>query len=256
MRSRLPIARRQLKRLGVDTVMSLTRWLFPPSCIGCSEPLIGDRRWFCPACEIYVEPVLPPYCSICGLPFVDDSGISHVCGKCKTNRPAFDRAAAAGVYAGPLARAVINLKFNGRLDHADPLGQMIAAAFFFNGFDEEQYDVIVPVPLSLGRLMKRGYNQAEALAETAARFIKLPVKHRWLKKTRHCAPQASLPRNERWQNVTGAFSANSQGLRSKNILLIDDIMTTGATSSTAARALKQAGANRVGVLTVARTLLE
>ena len=121
-------------------------------------------------------------------------------------------------------------------------------------FDVARFDLIMPVPLSATRMRERGYNQARLLgAEIAAAFV-IPLAGNHLARVRHTQPQALLDEKQRWTNIQGAFRIrNSTAVKGRSILLVDDLLTTGATASEAARALKDAGAGTVGVLTLAIT---
>ena len=120
--------------------------------------------------------------------------------------------------------------------------------------DIGQFDAIVPIPLSSTRSRERGYNQAQLLARERAKEFSIPMGENHLRRIRHTAPQSLLDEKQRWTNIKGAFTIRKlKNLRHKNILLIDDLLTTGATASEAARVLKDAGAGTVGVLTLAIT---
>ncbi|HBR14915.1 MAG TPA: hypothetical protein DD723_05140 [Candidatus Omnitrophica bacterium] len=121
-------------------------------------------------------------------------------------------------------------------------------------FDIEHFDMVVPIPLSATRLRERGYNQAWLLAKGVTSAYPIALDSRLLIRVRHTPNQAQLHEKERWTNIQGAFKIkNSKRVAGKNILIVDDLLTTGATASEAARVLKEAGAKRVGVLTLATT---
>jgi ComF family protein len=175
------------------------------------------------------------------------------CGICQREPPAFDRAWVAGPYEGPLRRAIHLLKYGCMTPLARPLGERLAlAAAPFSG-----YDAIVPAPLHWRRRWDRGFNQAELLARELSRRVGVPVDRRLLR-TRSTAPQAGLSAAERRLNVRGAFRAAGEqaGIRGKRLIVVDDVMTTGATLAACTRALKRAGAAEVAVLTLARADLE
>jgi len=153
-----------------------------------------------------------------------------------------------------LSRIIQALKFQGRRNIADLLGPLMASVFL-ESWDRDQIDMLVPIPLHPRRRRERGFNQSALLARSMARWIAIPVCGRVLTRVRHTAPQVGLTDVERTRNLKDAFRCSDPAkVRGKRILLIDDVMTTGATAASAASALSQAGAQRVSVLTAARAV--
>jgi len=182
---------------------------------------------------------------------VDDArDVVVTCGACVVAPPAFDWARAGGLYAGPLRDAVQRFKFGRRPALARPLAALVleqcAAAVPARA-------VLVPIPLARERERERGFNQAALVAERVARGLGAPLRERWLARTRATAPQTELDAVERRANVRGAFVA-STAAAGADVVLVDDVLTTGATAGECARALRAAGAASVGLLTVARVL--
>ncbi|HSM19529.1 MAG TPA: ComF family protein [Hyphomicrobiales bacterium] len=230
--------------------------LFPDTCRICDLPLAGFS--VAPVCQVCLAELAPSRpilrCLRCARGFATREAVSAgPCGICQREAPAFDRAAVAGPYEGALRRAIHLLKYDRMTPLARPLGERLAlAASDFSG-----YDAIVPAPLHWGRRWDRGFNQADLLAREVSRRTGVPLDRRLLR-TRPTPPQAGLSATERRLNVRGAFKAagGKEAIRGKKLIVVDDVMTTGATLEACARALKRVGAAEVAVLTLARADLE
>ena len=163
------------------------------------------------------------------------------CNRCRNFKPAYQRLVRVGLHRGPLAQMVRKLKFKREPHIAKLLGEMLWSAIQGAGLEEE-FDFVTPVPLHWQRKWARGYNQAQLLADRLVRLSALPQNH-ILRRIRWTLPQTHLSRQDRLKNVRGAFALKSRpDLAGKRILLIDDVLTTGATASEAASVLKKAGA--------------
>jgi ComF family protein len=214
--------------------------LFPPRCVGCHR----EGAWFCAECAGQIEPIPLPLCIRCGhhLPagqsciFCLDLGI--------------DAVRSIGYFAGPLREAIHQLKYGGARVLSEPLGQMLADYAHAN---QIAADLIMAVPLHPQRLRERGYNQSQLLAEYVAGQFHMPAAPLALKRVRHTRFQVGLDAQERRDNVADAFAAEADRVRGRNVLLIDDVCTTGATLEACSAALKAAGARAVWALTLART---
>lgn len=213
--------------------------LYPPRCAACGEACRDQP--FCPACAGALEPV-PPGCGRCGLP-----GPDPTCGACLAVPPAFDAVRAAGLYGGPLADAVCALKYGGRPAVSRPLGGWLARQLPLPGGA-----VIVPVPLGRARRLARGYDQAALLAGHLARAAGARRLSLALRRVRDTPPQVGRTRAARARNVAGAFRADPRLVAGLDVVLVDDVVTTGATAHAAAAALKAAGARSVRVVALAR----
>jgi len=227
--------------------------LYPAVCFACGTPTPAPS--FCAACRAAIRPCLEPACRRCGLPFLQPARIGYECGACTLRPPAYRRARACALYRGgaartePLSAVLHQFKYGRDVTLACGLGVLLRNA---NLFRLDDYDVIVPVPLHLERLRWRGFNQSLLLARHLARGSSVPVAPRLLRRTRPTAPQVDLDEAARKANVAGAFVAAPTQTRKRRILLVDDVLTTGATVHECSRALRRAGAAAVDVVVLAR----
>ncbi len=235
---------RDLARAAVGALLDL---VFPPRCAGCGEPLPLHRPpardgAFCPVCADAVDEV-PPGCARCGQP-----GPDPVCGACLASPPAFDAVRAGGLFGGPLADAVHALKYGGRPALARPLGAWLAERATLPAAA-----LVVSIPLARGRRIERGYDQAALLADALARAAGARGRRARtvLRRVRETPPQVGKTRGERARNVAGAFEA-SAAVAGRDVVLVDDVVTTGATADAAALALRRAGARSIVVVALAR----
>jgi len=215
--------------------------LYPPRCAACGEGLGSSAEEpFCGICAEAVDPV-PPGCRSCGLP-----GPDALCGTCHSDPPSFTTCHVGGLFGGPLADAIHALKYRDRPALARPLGAWLAGRVLL-----PQGSAIVSVPLGRKRRLTRGYDQAALLARALARVKRLPVLPLALARTRETKPQVGRTRADRLRNVRGAFRA-APAVRGRDVVLLDDVVTTGATADACAEALVLAGARSVRVLALAR----
>ena len=226
--------------------------IFPDECRLCGDPLREVSRIpVCRTCLLKPEPLTAEYfCVQCRAPFrssfpLDEQGR---CGLCRRGVRGFDAAFSYGFYEDAL-RELIHLFKYGRVQTlAKPLGRLLSVALP----REQSFDVIVPMPLHWRKRWQRGFNQSQLLASEIGRRANIPVKNA-LRRIRPTATQAGLTNAKRRQNVSGAFRASKgSALDGQRVLLVDDVMTTGATAASCARALKIAGARQVTLLTLAR----
>jgi ComF family protein len=208
--------------------------VFPPVCAGCKA--VGEL--FCSRCREEIEWALEPVCFICGRPRQN----KEICHLCRGEPLPLKQMRTAVFYAGPVAEAVQAFKYEGYFALAKPLAELMAAAW---PRWEQPVDVVIPVPLHAARQRERGYNQSELLARVLERRLNWQVETAALKRVRRTRPQVGLNRVERQENVYGAFIAEPALVEGKDILLIDDVRTTGATLSAAADVLLAAGARSV-----------
>jgi len=190
------------------------------------------------------------FCSICGTPFLNRAPLDELsrCGLCRRGVTRFDAAFAFGEYDGVLRRLIQLYKYEGVRPLAAPLSRLLARAVPRS----QRFDVIVPMPLHWMRRWKRGFNQAGLLVQLLARQLAVPAVAA-VRRVKPTAPQAGLTMAQRRDNVAGAFQVrNRRAIAGMNVLLVDDVLTTGATLNACAAVLKRSGARRVTVLAVAR----
>ena len=228
----------------VKALWCLIDWLYPPICAGCGK---GGIRW-CQEClnkTILLDSM--SLCHICSRP-VHNTGICQIC---INHKPDYDMLRSWGVYQGPLRNAMHRLKYERDIALGDTF-----AIFLIQIYNVYRWpvDIVVPVPLSKKRFNERGYNQSAYIALPVSLGINKPLSFRALNRIKETHPQFDLSPAERWQNVNGAFFSNKKILKGKNVLLIDDISTTGSTINACAKSMKDAGALTVHALTVSFAL--
>ena len=219
----------------------------PGQCLIC-------RRWqranVCATClDLWRHPVAR--CLRCAIDL--PNGAADVCQLCEDQSPEFDRAITALHYTAPWSPLLARLKFQQGTALARPLGDLLAQAVAPR---LGSVQIVMPMPLSRQRLTERGYNQSWLIARHVARKLKLQARHDLLARTTHTERLMAMSAEERQQHIKDAFEATRQGLRmlpGKDVALIDDVMTTGATFNAAARALLDADARSVSAWVVART---
>ncbi len=229
--------------------------LYPPRCPLCETR--SEGAFVCSECFDQLERLEPPGCARCGEPLLpkgtqasEQEQMRDLCDRCGTQRVPFERARAYGPYEGRLARLIQLYKYGGERALARVLASSLYELLQAERLTQE-IDGITFVPMSRKRQRERGFNQAELLARRLGRLTRKPV-FSALHKVQETKPQEALSRAERLQNLKGAFASHGQA-RYESVLLVDDVYTTGATAWECAQALKEAGYERVYVLTVART---
>lgn len=218
--------------------------------------------YLCPQCAKLYTPIRSPLCRKCGRPFATRHGVDHTCPDCELHPFGFDEARAAGLFDQTLKTIIHQYKYHGRTELARPMGQMLLAALHLF-YDVKAFDLILPVPLHWFRKYRRGFNQAAVLVRQLAwladdQCINLKpnmVSEKVLIRRRYTVSQTGLGKQQRIENLKNAFVVrNKSAVIGRHILIIDDVLTTGATTDACARTLKTAGALSVKVLTVARAI--
>lgn len=226
--------------------------LYPRRCIGCGVASPGTFRYICWECWSDSARVEPPFCSLCGDPVAGAVDHDFICYSCAAETPAFDAARSAARYDGVVGDSLRQLKYEQALwlapDIATLLHHCIQAEF-----PGETFDLLVPVPLHHVRRRDRGYNQSAVLARALAHRLNRKTRPGLLQRIRPTISQTNLTAKDRLSNVTQAFRyRKGKQLAGQRVLLVDDVMTTGATVNACASALKEGGAVSVHVVTAAR----
>jgi competence protein ComFC len=214
-----------------DNFWKVVDWFYPPSCCSCEK--IG--KLFCDECYAAIQTPGINSCRSCGEPILK----SGICNRCRTHPPNFHALRSLGYFTGPLRDAIHSLKYQRNLGLGEyfsiPLMQVIQ-------HERWQVDLVTSVPLNEKRQRERGYNQAEVLARPLARKMGIPYSSNLIKRIKNTKSQVGLSLLERQNNVADAFLTVSTFVGCKNILIIDDVATTGSTLDACAKALKDAGA--------------
>ena len=228
----------------------LAQAIMPAICLACRAPL-GRTDELCGACWRGIRFIRPPLCDRLGLPMPYGAAGTMVSAAAAANPPIYDRARAVSAFDGVMRDLIHGFKYADRHDARRLFGRWLAhaGAELLPGID-----VIIPVPLARGRLLRRQYNQAAVLAQELGRRSTVRFDPLILERTRATRAQVGLSHDERRRNVRGAFRvapSRADRIANRNLLLVDDVITTGATVEACARTLKAGGAARVDVLALA-----
>lgn len=219
--------------------------IFPP------QPLWPRRNRDKAAAINFID---KPQCAACGFPFPYDLGADALCGNCSAKPPRYDRARAAFIYDSISRQPILSLKHGGKTHGLSVFAQQLKRAGRELFTDSE---CLIPVPLHPERLRKRRFNQAALLARALSRRVNIPVDTQSLRRVKATASQGGKTASARRRNMQGAFHIAEKrhgNIKGKRLILIDDVMTTGATAEACAGVLKRCGAARVDVLTLARVV--
>lgn len=241
--------------LLLDAALNL---VFPPLCRSCESVLSGDpQEILCSACRSRLRLIPDPRCERCGAPTENGNTLKrdkfHLSSQCPTVSLHFESARSAVEYAPPFRELILQFKFRGS-ERAAP----ILIEWFLKGaardYLESDFDCVVPVPLHWWRRFQREFNQAEVLGTALAEEWSVPILDKALKRRRATVAQSKLPGKWRAENITKAFGPGTESVAGRRVLLVDDVMTTGATLSECAGVLLKAGAASVKAYTLARRL--
>lgn len=234
-------------RAGLRGLVDL---LMPPACMACDTP-VGEPRSLCGDCWSGLPEIAGARCCQCGIPLPLAWQAESHCLGCLKEPPPFEQAIAPFLYEGPARQIVLRFK-QGKERWAEPMAAAMSRAA--PGWATPDR-LLVPVPLHRWRLASRGYNQALLLARALGRPAGADVAVDWLVRVKNTPSTRGLKRAQRLRNVSGAFRVRPEAvprLKGRHVLLVDDVMTTGATAAACARTLRRAGAARVDVITYAR----
>ena len=231
-------------------IIRLGALIWPPQCGRCGAS-ISQQHSLCASCWGTLHFVSDPHCKVCGVPLPDTTLHNNVCAGCLAQPPAFDGARSSFVYDEGIRPLILAYKHADRLDLTPLLSQFLIRTLATTDW---AIDVIVPVPLHRWRLFRRQYNQSAELARYVSQYLSVPFLPNSVKRGRSTPSQGLYSRARRRANMTGAFHVNAKkaaDLEGRSVLMVDDVLTTGATVNELARVLKKSGADRVFIITIA-----
>lgn len=236
----------------------ILEFVFPQNCISCDGKIQEAEHFLCVGCRADIGFIQQPYCFQCGVPADISYAYPHeefVCGVCRKTPFHFDQARSLGFYDTVLRTTIHHFKYRRQMGVLPEMDRLLEKYFeenpdFCRGF------TVSPVPLHFSKMKERGFDQAFLIARQVASVLKLPLEGGLLRRVKATRPQATMARTERARNIKGAFEINRPELvLGKNILLVDDVFTTGATVNEAAKLLKKQGAGKVHVFTLGRVVV-
>ena len=216
--------------------------LFPRRCPVCGEITKPAGSLICPSCFRELSFVKSPTCKKCGKEIVDET--AEYCDDCISHRHVFEHGVALLNYDEAARASMVQIKYKNKREYLDFYGAAMAVRYE-KAIRRMQVDAVVPIPVHRSRLRRRGFNQAEILAEIIGERLGIPVEPGCLVRTKRTLPQKELSAADRLKNLSGAFRAGKIPETVKTVLLVDDIYTTGSTIEACSRALKRAGIERV-----------
>lgn len=235
-------------------LQKLLHFLIPYPCPCCKKFLGENERGICSSCLSAIRWIEPPFCSVCGVPFISSRAGNHFCGPCTLRKRSFHMARALGYYEGTLRLAIHQWKYQQKTSLTSFFGEILGKGFY-RYWDPSSIDLLVPVPLHPKRLRERGFNQSLLLVKALSDRTGIPYQKRLLRKIHPTPPLMELRAGEREKVIKGSFRVmKKREIEGKYILLVDDVYTTGATVNECAKALLAGGAARVDVFTLAHAI--
>ncbi len=216
--------------------------LFPRRCPICEEPVMPKGELICPECIREIHFIREPACKVCGREIGTKE--EELCSNCRRHRFSFEYGYALMSYTDVVAHSITRIKYTGAREYLDFYGHM-AVKLYGDRIKAMGVDAIVPVPVHKTRLIKRGYNQAQVLAEIMGRELHIPVYEDALHRNKKTAALKELNAAERLKNLSSAFYAGEIPKDMHSVLIVDDIFTTGATMEATGRCLKRAGVEKI-----------
>ena len=222
-------------------VRSVVDWVFPPTCAGCGK----EGEIFCSECLASIIPIKQPTCRYCGLSLAK----AGICTHCLEVEHPYAEMASYAVYAGNLRSGIHALKYQNNFWLGEVFSNLLVQLL-----KEKKWpiDIVMPIPLSEERLQERGYNQAALLSKPIAKYLNRQHDQQSLVRVKENHSQVALTREQRFENVRSAFLAESPKQSNLNVLLVDDVFTTGATIMEASKALAAAGYGNIYAVTLAK----
>ena len=234
-----------------EILAPLKELVFPNFCACCKVPLEDHSSRLCTQCLNSIEPIYAPICNICGRPFISKEQDSHVCGDCILRAPIYVLKRSPFVYKGAIKELIISFKYFYNFLSFSALIEVFNRLEF--DLDILDSDVVIPVPLHLKRLRQRGFNQATLIAKKI--FKDIPISFDSLLRIKDTPHQMGLKKQERLKNISGAFKVvRKKDIESKRVLLVDDVVTTGATINECSKELLNSGAKEVKIFSLAQAI--
>jgi competence protein ComFC len=240
-----------MRNAGTEMLRALASLLYPPVCTICATSVNPDD-YLCATCEGRIERIVPPFCATCSEPFSGAIIGSFTCANCAHRTLHFESSVAAFRSRGVVRRVLHDFKYRHQVYLRHVVAGWLNAALDDERLRNRKFDLLVPVPLHSARQRERGFNQAGLLAKLLSAARGIPCQSA-LERVRYTTTQTAFDRTERMENLHNAFRLRKKmNVRHLHVLLIDDVLTTGATLSECARVLKKAGASSVYAATAAR----
>jgi ComF family protein len=245
------MANRGIKNFIMDLCDKVSDFIAPSSCLFCFTKTIKNQG-LCAECFMSIKHLSAPCCETCGFPFDIAYEEAVQCASCLTHHPPFDWGRSLWRYDDKTKPLLMRLKHKESLDISHALAPLFKKRIATIPFD---IDCIIPIPLHPFRRLFRGHNQSAVLAYSVSKHLQLPAYYHVLKRTRHTPFQGFKSKKGRIKNVKGAFGITDPALiQHKNILIMDDVWTSGATLQEASKALRKGGASHIAVITLTRVI--